>query len=145
MPLPTSLLCLDPSPLLSAARRFLVGTYHYVHYDFTLISIPTTAWSIILCIVLADRVYYWEQRFTHRVGIVWATHTVYHSSPYFNISVAYRFGPLDGFFALFFHLPLVLARFHPLLVLFAEAPFNSTKHPCMPKRLESYPNLLRPS
>lgn len=100
---------------------FYVGSYYYVHYYFTLISIPTTAWTIVLCIVLADLAYYWEHRFTHRVGIAWATHTVHHSSPYFNISVAYRFGPLDGFFPLFFHLPLVLAGFHPLLVLFAEA------------------------
>lgn len=55
------------------------------------------------------------------MGIAWATHTVHHSSPYFNISVAYRFGPLDGFFPLFFHLPLVLAGFNPILVFFSEA------------------------
>lgn len=68
--------------------------------------------------------YYWEHRFTHRDGIAWATHTVHHSSPYFSISVAHRFGPPDGYFPLFFHLPLVFAGFHPLLVLFAEAVFQ---------------------
>ncbi len=100
---------------------FYIGTYYLVHEYITPLSIPTTVWSVGLCIVLADLAYYWEHRFTHRVGIAWATHTVHHSSPYFNMSVAYRFGPLDGFFPLFFHLPLVLVGFHPLVVLFAEA------------------------
>ena len=100
---------------------FYVGTYYAVHEHFRLMDIPITPWSVALCVVLADLAYYWEHRFTHRVGVAWATHTVHHSSPYFNISVAYRFGPLDGFFPLFFHLPLVLAGFDPILVLFAEA------------------------
>ena len=100
---------------------FYVGTYYYFHENFRLMDIPITPWSIALCVVLADFAYYWEHRFTHRVGIAWATHTVHHSSPYFNISVAYRFGPLDWFFPLFFHLPLVIAGFNPILVLFAEA------------------------
>ena len=100
---------------------FYVGAYYFVHDNFRLMDIPITPWSIALCVVLADFAYYWEHRFTHRVGIAWATHTVHHSSPYFNISVAYRFGPLDWFFPLFFHLPLVIAGFNPILVLFAEA------------------------
>ena len=100
---------------------FYVGAYYTVHEHFRLMDIPVAPWSIALCVVLADLAYYWEHRFTHRVGIGWATHTVHHSSPYFNISVAYRFGPLDGFFPLFFHIPLVLAGFDPILVLFSEA------------------------
>ena len=100
---------------------FYVGVYYYVYEFFRLMTIPITPWSVALCVVLADLAYYWEHRFTHRVGIGWATHTVHHSSPYFNISVAYRFGPLDGFFPLFFHIPLVLAGFNPILVLFCEA------------------------
>ena len=100
---------------------FYVGAYYYVHENFRLLDIPITPWSIALCVVLADFAYYWEHPFTHRSGIAWATHTVHHSSPYFNIAVAYRFGPLDGFFPLFFHLPLVVAGFNPILVLFSEA------------------------
>ncbi|MDE0009077.1 MAG: sterol desaturase family protein [Gammaproteobacteria bacterium] len=98
-----------------------VGTYCFFYEYFRLTTIPINPWSVALCIVLADLAYYWEHRFTHRVGIAWATHTVHHSSPHFNISVAYRFGPLDGFFPLFFHLPLLIAGFNPVLVLFAEA------------------------
>ena len=56
----------------------------------------------------------------HRCALGWATHTVHHSSPYFNISVAYRFGPLDGVMPFFFHLPLAMLGFNPIVIIFAE-------------------------
>ena len=98
-----------------------IAAYYHVHEHWRVLDIPITPWSVVLCVVLADLAYYWEHRFTHRVGIGWATHTVHHSSPHFNISVAYRFGPLDGVFPIFFHVPLVIAGFDPLVVFFAEA------------------------
>lgn len=108
-----------------AIGALFFGTYLFVFYffheNFSLTEIPVTWWSIALCVVLADFVYYWEHRFMHRIGIGWATHTVHHSSPYFNISVAYRFGPLDGIMPLFFHIPLVILGFNPWMVLLAES------------------------
>lgn len=98
-----------------------ITVYYTVYEYYSLTRIPVTPWSIALCLVLADIAYYFEHRFSHRVGIAWATHTVHHSSPYFNISVAYRFGPLDGFFPIFFHLPLIFMGFNPILVFFCEA------------------------
>ena len=87
-----------------------------------LLDIPINPLTIALCVVLADLAYYWEHRFTHRVNAGWATHSVHHSSPYFNISVAYRFGPLDGFWPYFFStLPLMAAGFNPVVVIFADA------------------------
>ncbi|MCG8359854.1 MAG: sterol desaturase family protein [Kiloniellales bacterium] len=103
------------------AGTFTVATFYYFHEHFSLTQIPTTLGSVILCVVLADFVYYWEHRFMHKVGFGWATHTVHHSSPYFNISVAYRFGPLDGLVPVFFHLPLAIAGFNPLVIFLAEA------------------------
>lgn len=100
---------------------FVVSVYYVISYNFSLTQIPITIWSVALCVVAADLTYYWEHRFTHRVGIGWATHSVHHSSPYFNISVAYRFGPLDGFFPIFFAIPMLVAGFNPIVVFFAEA------------------------
>ncbi|WP_422362506.1 sterol desaturase family protein [Pyruvatibacter mobilis] len=88
--------------------------------QYAVFEIPVSWASVLICIVLADLVYYWEHRFMHRVNIAWATHTVHHSSPNFNISVAYRFGPMDGFWPIFFHLPLVLLGFNPVVVFFSE-------------------------
>ena len=88
--------------------------------QFALFDIPVNWGAVLICIVLADIAYYWEHRFMHRVNIAWATHSVHHSSPFFNISVAYRFGPMDGVWPIFFHLPLVLIGFNPFVVFFAE-------------------------
>ncbi len=96
------------------------SVFFYVYEHFRLIDLPLTPWTIICCIVLADLAYYWEHRFLHKNGFAWATHTVHHSSPHFNISVAYRHGPMDWFFPLFFHLPLALFGFHPFMIFLAE-------------------------
>jgi sterol desaturase/sphingolipid hydroxylase (fatty acid hydroxylase superfamily) len=102
------------------AAAFYVSLFYWVYFNFALVEIPTTGWTILLCLVLADIAYYWEHRFAHRVGFAWATHTVHHSSPYFNISVAFRFGPFDGLLPLFFYLPLALLGFNPLLIFACE-------------------------
>ncbi|WP_444939180.1 sterol desaturase family protein [Microbulbifer sp. JMSA002] len=102
------------------AAVFYVATFVYVFENFSIVQIPITGWSILACLILADLAYYWEHRFAHSVNIAWASHTVHHSSPYFNISVAYRFGPLDGLFPLFFYLPLAMLGFDPFLIFFCE-------------------------
>lgn len=98
---------------------FYVATFYYA-FQFAIFDIEINWITVLICVVLADLAYYWEHRFVHRVNLGWATHTVHHSSPFFNISVAYRFGPLDSFWPVFFHLPLVLLGFNPIVVLFAE-------------------------
>jgi sterol desaturase/sphingolipid hydroxylase (fatty acid hydroxylase superfamily) len=98
---------------------FYVGAYFYAA-QFAVFDIPTTWASFAIALVLADLAYYWEHRILHRINFLWATHSVHHSSPFFNISVAYRHGPLDGFWPLFFHLPLVLLGFNPILILVVE-------------------------
>ena len=98
---------------------FYVSAFFFFH-QFALFEIGINWATVIICVVLADLAYYWEHRFMHRVGIAWATHTVHHSSPNFNISVAYRFGPMDDLWPVFFHIPLVLVGFNPFVVFFAE-------------------------
>jgi sterol desaturase/sphingolipid hydroxylase (fatty acid hydroxylase superfamily) len=102
------------------ATLFYVMVFFYAYEHFSITHLPLTGWTILGCIVLADLAYYWEHRFLHRNGFGWATHNVHHSSPHFNISVAYRHGPLDGLFPLFFHLPLVLLGFNPFVIFFSE-------------------------
>ncbi len=130
-----------------ALSSVYISIYYSVSYYFSIVTIPTTVWSIALCIVLADLAYYFEHRFTHRTGIGWSTHTVHHSSPYFNLSVAYRFGPLDGIFPVFFHIPLVMVGFNPALVFFAESlvllyqtPLHTELIGKLPKPIESILN-----
>ena len=94
--------------------------YFWVHHNMSLEHLPLNIATIFGAILLADFAYYWDHRMMHRIGIGWATHTVHHSSEHFNMSVAYRFGPLDAVFPILFSLPIVMLGFDPLLVLAAE-------------------------
>lgn len=92
----------------------------YGAYSFALFEIETNLATILICIVIADLLYYWEHRCMHRFNFAWATHSVHHSSPHFNISVAYRFGPMDGLWPMFGTVIMVLLGFNPIVVAFAE-------------------------
>jgi len=92
----------------------------YGAYSFALFDIETNLATILICIVIADLLYYWEHRCMHRFNFAWATHSVHHSSPHFNISVAYRFGPLDGLWPMLGTVMMVLLGFNPIVVAFAE-------------------------
>ncbi len=94
--------------------------YFYVYEYMSLPHLPLNIVTVVCCILLADFAYYWDHRVMHRIGIGWATHTVHHSSPHFNMSVAYRFGPLDAVFPIFFSLPIVMLGFNPWMLLFIE-------------------------
>ena len=98
----------------------ITKVYFWIHYNVSLPHLPLNMVTIITCILLADFAYYWDHRMMHRIGIGWATHTVHHSSEHFNISVAYRFGPMDAIFPIIFSLPIVMLGFDPILVLLSE-------------------------
>ena len=100
--------------LIGIGSIYSVGNVIYEQY-----AIYQAGWSIgsVLLVLLAtDFWYYWEHRGFHRINVMWATHTVHHSSDFINIPMAYRFGPLDSFFTGLIHLPLTLF-FDPALVL----------------------------
>lgn len=107
--------------LVTLVASAYVVSFYWVYENFILTQLPNNLYTIALCIIACDLAYYWEHRTAHRLGLGWATHTVHHSSPHFNISVAYRHGPLDAVFGLPFHLPVVAIGFDPILVLFSAA------------------------
>lgn len=94
--------------------------YFWIYESVSLPHLELNWATIITCVLLADFAYYWEHRMMHRIGIGWATHTVHHSSEHFNMSVAYRFGPLDAVMPIIFSLPIVMLGYDPILVLLAE-------------------------
>ena len=98
-----------------------ISAFYWVYLNFAWFEVSVTPLTLLALLLLCDFAYYWEHRFTHRVGLAWATHSVHHSSPFFNISVAYRFGPMDGVWPLLFHLPLALIGFDPIVIFACEA------------------------
>lgn len=83
-------------------------------------SIPITWWSILLVLLIADFVYYWEHRIAHEVRLLWTQHAVHHSSRDYNIITAVRFGPFEGVWAMIIHIPMVLIGFAPEMVFFGQ-------------------------
>ena len=81
-------------------------------------TFPTSMSTVVLAVVAADFVYYWEHRIAHQVRVFWTQHAVHHSSRYMNIVVGIRFGPLESVLSAILHFPLVLLGFPPELVFF---------------------------
>ena len=77
-----------------------------------------TITTLALVLLAADFIYYWEHRFAHMIRILWTQHAVHHSSRYFNISVAVRFGPFEGIMSAIAHIPLLFLGFSPEMIIF---------------------------
>ncbi|WP_373539426.1 sterol desaturase family protein [Chamaesiphon sp.] len=74
-------------------------------------------WSIPFLFISIEFCYYWYHRTAHKVRWLWATHTVHHSSIYFNLSAAYRLG-WTGWLSgnILFFMPLAWLGFHPIFI-----------------------------
>ncbi|MGD1953599.1 MAG: sterol desaturase family protein [Leptolyngbyaceae cyanobacterium] len=86
---------------------------------FSPFSIPINPWMILLALLIADFLYYWQHTAEHRIRLFWAHHSVHHSSTDFNLSVALRLAWTEDFIAWIFYISLALMGFHPLVILIA--------------------------
>ena len=94
-------------------------------YYLTPLSIPMTGWTWLLALLAADFTYYWMHRLEHEHRILWASHSVHHSSNDYNLSVGFRLSLVEGFFGWAFLIPMILIGFSPFqaivgLVLVAQ-------------------------
>jgi sterol desaturase/sphingolipid hydroxylase (fatty acid hydroxylase superfamily) len=83
-------------------------------------KLPVNGWTFALALFAADYVYYWKHRSEHGVRLLWAYHSVHHSSDEYNLSTALRlpwFGATSSFF---FHAPLVLFGLSPIFVVLSR-------------------------
>lgn len=88
---------------------FIVGLI--LAAPFALIEIPHAWWSWGLAVIAADLTYYWMHRLEHEVRILWAHHSVHHSSPEFNLTTALRLAWIEGLIEWVFFVPMILAGF----------------------------------
>ncbi|WP_420637739.1 sterol desaturase family protein [Candidatus Poriferisocius sp.] len=104
--------------LSSGATFFMLGLVsvftllatvgRHIHDNWAIWKTGMNIWALIAVFVAADLVYFLIHWAFHRVNLLWATHSVHHSSPYFNTPMAFRFGPLDKVVNDIAHLPLAL-------------------------------------
>ena len=97
---------------IALAGLNFVGQFGWLH-------IPINGWTLILAILIADFIYYWEHRTEHRLHFFWAYHNVHHSSLDYNYTVASRLSWVESCFLWIFYVPMALIGFDPLLIFLA--------------------------
>ncbi|KAG0075496.1 hypothetical protein BGZ92_002868 [Podila epicladia] len=96
--------------------RFFLGslqmvTYNYIWDNYRIDSIAFDTFKVttwIGCFLATDLAYYWLHRAGHEVNILWAGHSVHHSSEMYNASTALRQSVAQSYTTFFFNLPLAL-------------------------------------
>lgn len=88
-------------------------------------EIPMVWWTWIIAFVTADFTYYWLHRIEHERRILWASHSVHHSSEDYNLTVGFRLSWIEGLFEWIFLIPMIVLGFNPFqaiicLVLVAQ-------------------------
>ena len=87
--------------------------------QFGLMPISVNIWTLILAVIVADFIYYWEHRTEHQIRFFWAYHNVHHSSMDYNYTVASRLSWIESCVLWIFYIPMALLGFDPLLILLA--------------------------
>lgn len=80
-------------------------------------TIPMSIWTWILAVVVADFSYYWMHRIEHEHRILWAGHSVHHSSEDYNLTIAFRLSIVEGLYNWIFLVPMVLVGFSPFMTI----------------------------
>lgn len=76
-------------------------------------SIPMNTWTWVLAIIAADFTYYWMHRIEHEHRILWANHSVHHSSEDYNLTVSMRLSIIEPMIEWIFLIPMMLVGFSP--------------------------------
>lgn len=92
-----------------------IALYVWVFDSYRVGTIETLWLSLPVAFIVHELSYYWEHRAAHRIGLLWAFHSVHHSSNSFNHSTAARNFYFDGqlkavgaLFAAFLGVPIVV-------------------------------------
>ncbi len=92
-----------------------IGLYVAVYEHLRLTEVPYTWWGWVLAFLGVDLAYYWFHRMSHEVNVMWAAHVVHHQSEEYNLTVALRQSVFQGFFSMWFYLPLAVIGVPPVM------------------------------
>ena len=80
-------------------------------------DIPFNVYTWVLAVIVADLSYYWIHRLEHQHRILWAGHSVHHSSEDYNLSISLRLSFVEGLYHWIFLIPMVLIGFSPFMTI----------------------------
>jgi sterol desaturase/sphingolipid hydroxylase (fatty acid hydroxylase superfamily) len=91
-------------------KQYLFGAalYTALWERFHLVELDDSWATYALCFVAGDFVYYWFHRHAHQSALLWAGHSVHHSSERYNLSVAVRQSWFQSLVGSLWSLPVVL-------------------------------------
>lgn len=92
----------------------------WLQLEFAVQKLVPTWWYWLFLILADDFCFYWFHRLSHKLGILWMSHVVHHSSNEFNLSIGLR-QTWFPFLGMFFWLPLAFAGFSPVHILVIQA------------------------
>ncbi len=101
--------------------------FHWI----TPLNISMNVFTWIIAFFVADFTYYWMHRLEHEHRILWASHSVHHSSEDYNLTVSFRLSILEGLFEWIFLIPMILIGFSPfqaIVSLILVAQFQTWIH-----------------
>ena len=87
---------------------------------FSFFMIPINWLTAGLTLLVADFIYYWNHRISHQVRLLWAYHSVHHSSGEFNLSTAIRLPWIGTTMDTLFYIPAVLLGFDPVMLAISK-------------------------
>ena len=102
-----------------------LGLYILVFENYRLFTIDSLWLAIPAAFVVHELAYYWEHRLSHRIGLLWAFHTIHHSSNRFNHTTAARGFYFDGLLKGLFALSGALAGIDPRVYIAVEIVKNA--------------------
>jgi sterol desaturase/sphingolipid hydroxylase (fatty acid hydroxylase superfamily) len=99
--------------------------YVWVFENFRFFTLDNLWLAMLAGFVVQELSYYWEHRLGHRVGLLWAFHSIHHSSNEFNHSTAARGFYFDGLLRTPFDLPAALLGVPPIVFFAVSALKNA--------------------
>jgi sterol desaturase/sphingolipid hydroxylase (fatty acid hydroxylase superfamily) len=100
---------------------FVAGLFYnifvWIYNNYAIFTIANKWYTAILCLLVADLVWYWYHRAGHQINLFWAAHIVHHHSDEFNFTAAARITTIQAFIRTPFWCILPLLGFHPNQVL----------------------------
>lgn len=93
--------------------------YQFKFFDIDKSVHPLLYWAVLL--FAQDFMFYWLHRIDHYCRFFWAVHVTHHSSEEFNLTVGFRSSVFQPLYRFIYFIPLSLAGFDPLDVMFMYA------------------------
>jgi sterol desaturase/sphingolipid hydroxylase (fatty acid hydroxylase superfamily) len=97
----------------------LVFTFLYVLLSKYIYIFPFSWYSVLVCLVASDFIFYVYHYLHHKIKIFWRVHFVHHSDTLFNFSTTFRASFLELTYQWIFFIPLIFLGFHPITIFVA--------------------------